>query len=116
MKRGRSRQTARFALLEGMMMTAAATREVYRHGRDRDFTQKEVLALCDEMSEAMDNGDREAVERVSSIFPVDPGVAKIFKEVYGKEFILDLGFDLTEANLVYGEGWLDEPNEKWVRR
>lgn len=93
-------------------MTAVATREVYRRGRDRDFTQKEVYALACELSDAMDKGDEEEVQRLSSLFPVEPEIAKIFKEVYGKEFILEVGFDLTEANLRYGEGWLDEPNER----
>lgn len=93
-------------------MTATATKEVYRRGKDRDFTLKEVVALCDEMSEAMERNDRKTLKRLSAMFPVDPGIAKIFKEVYGKEFLLDLGYDLTEANMLYGEGWLDEPNDR----
>ncbi len=93
-------------------MTATVAREIYRRGRDRDFTLKEVVALCDEISEAMRNGDEETADRLFFMFPMDPGIAKIFKEVYGKKFLLEAGGDLTEANLVYGEGWLDEPNER----
>lgn len=95
-----------------MTAMVAETREIYRHGRDRDFTEKEFFALSDEMFEARRSGDMETYERIGRFLPLNPVAAKIFKEVYGKEFMLDAGFDLTEATLLYGEGWLDEPNEQ----
>jgi hypothetical protein len=90
-------------------MTAVATKEIFRHGRDRNFTKDEYFALSDELFEAIENEDRETCERLSAILPANPEVIRIFKNVYGKDYILALGFDLTEANLLYGEGWLDEP-------
>ncbi len=93
-------------------MTAVAEQEIFRHGRDRNFTEKEFFALSEEMFAARDRGDMETYERLGNFLPVNPVAAKIFKNVYGKEFLLDMGVDLTEADLVYGEGWLDEPNER----
>ncbi len=89
-------------------MSAIATDTIYRHGKDRNFTKEEYLSLSEELFEAIQKGDNETGKRLNAILPVNPEVAKIFKDVYGKEYLLALGVDLTEANLRYGEGWLDE--------
>lgn len=92
-------------------MSTDTERVIYRHGKDRDFTKEEFFALSDEMWEAKRRGDMETYDRIDEILPANPKIAKIFKEVYGKEYLLAMGLDLTEANMRYGEGWLDEPNE-----
>ncbi len=92
-------------------MSAIASDAIYRHGKDRNFTKQEYFALNSEMWAAKEKGDMETYERLSDLLPVNPDVAKAFKEVYGKEYLLDTGLDLTEANLRFGEGWLDAPNE-----
>ncbi len=91
-------------------MTATATKEIFRHGRERNFTKEEFFALSDEMFAARDRGDMDTYERLGRLLPINPEVAKIFKDVYGKDFLLDAGVDLTEADLLYGEGWIDEPS------
>lgn len=93
------------------MMTAVGTEPVYRYSKDRKFTREEYWALSLELLEAIRNKDKETFARLNAILPVKPEIAKIFKDVYGKEYILALGVDLTEANMRYGEGWLDEPGE-----
>lgn len=93
-------------------MSVSAPSSIYRHGKNRDFTKEEYFALSDEMFEAIQKRDNEAIRRIGCMLPANPFVAKVFKEVYGKEHLLKLGVDLTEANLCYGEGWLDEPNER----
>ncbi len=92
-------------------MSAIEEPAVFRHGKDRNFTKEEYFALDAEMWEAGERGDRETYDRIAGILPANPDVAKAFKEVYGKEYLLSLGFDLTEANLQFGEGWLDAPDE-----
>lgn len=92
-------------------MSVSAAQKIYMHGKDRDFTEEEYDALSDEMWAAREKGDMETYRRLGCMLPAHPDAAKIFKEVYGKEYVLALGLDLTEANLRFGEGWLDEPNE-----
>lgn len=92
-------------------MSAIAENAVYMHGRKRNFTEEEYFALDDEMWEAEKRGDRETCQRIANILPANPDVAKAFKEVYGKDYVISLGLDLTEANLRFGEGWLDAPDE-----
>ncbi len=92
-------------------MSAIASQTIYMHGRERNFTEEEYFALGGEMWEAKERGDMETYERLSDLLPVNPDVAKAFKDVYGKEYLLAMGLDLTEANLRFGEGWLDAPNE-----
>ncbi len=93
-------------------MTAEKERVIFRHGRDRDFTEDEYFALLDEGERAKDRGDMKEYERIRALMPANPEVMKAFKEVYGKEFVLSCGLDLTEANLKFGKGWLDEPDEQ----
>ncbi len=91
-------------------MTAEKERVIFRHGRDRDFTREEFIALCDARDAARARGDIGEYERIRLILPANPDVVKAFCDVYGKEFVLSSGLDLTEANLRFGEGWLDEPD------
>ncbi len=93
-------------------MSATASQEIYRHGKDRNFTEEEYHSLYQEMWTAKERGDMETYERLSDLLPVNPDVAKAFKEVYGKEYLLAMGLDLTEASFKFGEGWLDAPNDR----
>jgi hypothetical protein len=94
------------------MTTAVQTeRKVFMHGADRDFTAKEISELIRQASEAYGRKDREEFYRLAKTIPFNPVVAKAIKAVYGKEKLLSGDCDLTEANLVFGEGWLDEPEE-----
>lgn len=92
-------------------MSTDGARVVYRHGRERDFTEEEYYALSDEIRAAKERGDMETYDRLFDILPVNPDVVMAFKKVYGKEYVLNMNLDLTEANLRFGEGWLDAPNE-----
>ncbi|MDR1519513.1 MAG: hypothetical protein LBU23_05135 [Planctomycetota bacterium] len=85
-------------------------REVYLHGKDRTFTRDEIDELDRLKDAAKERGDEEEYLRLAKIIPLDPDVAMADKEVYGKEHLLSMGFDLTEADLKWGEGWLDEDN------
>lgn len=92
-------------------MSAIQERVIFRHGKDRDFTEEEYFALDGEMWAAKKRGDMDTYWHLAEILPANPDVAKAFKEVYGKEYVLSLGLDLTEANLRFGEDWLDAPDE-----
>ncbi len=92
-------------------MSAVTERIIYSHGRDRDFTKEEYFSLLKKQGEAFDKGDMAEFERIGDVLPIAPEVAKAFKEIYGKEWLLGLDLDLTDANQQFGEGWLDAPDE-----
>ncbi len=85
--------------------------EIFLHGKDRNFTTEEWEILSEQIGQAFRRGDMEEVCRIGSIIPLDANVAKAFKEIYGKQRLLDAEMDLTEATLKWGEGWLDGPND-----
>ena len=76
-------------------------------GKDRDFTSEEYFELGDRLQAADERGDEEEFVRLAKMYPVSPTAARAFAKVYGKDFVEYCGFDLTEANIKYGEGWLD---------
>ena len=91
-------------------MTAVAEKErvVFRRGRDRDFTKEEYDELNAQLHAAEEREDWEEFDRLIKIVPLPPRILKAFAVGYGRDFIIETGYDLTEANLEFGEGWLDE--------
>ncbi len=89
-------------------MSVAEKREVYVHGRDRTFTEEEYEEMLDELLAACKRDDEEAMFRLAGMLPADPDVLKAFAYGFGRDAILEIGYDLTEANRKFGEGWLDE--------
>lgn len=95
-----------------MTTTVLLDNDILLHGKSKNFTKAEVMRIQQEASSAFQRGDMDEYVRISKTLPIDAKVAKAFKQTYGKDFILNSGYDLTEANLEWGEGWLDEPNEE----
>jgi len=84
-------------------------RRIVAHGKDRDFTFDEVWELYERVCDAEERGDDEEVDRLLAQTPISPQTAAGVKRVFG-DYGVELlkGFDLTEANLAFGEGWIDE--------
>lgn len=89
-------------------MSAILERKVILRTRDRDFTMEEYDALSAEYDKAEELDDEAEMSRIIRLLPMNADVMMAFASVYGKEFMLECGFDMTEANIKYGEGWLDE--------
>ncbi|MDR1519511.1 MAG: hypothetical protein LBU23_05125 [Planctomycetota bacterium] len=87
------------------------TGEAFIHGKRRDFTIAEVDRMLDLIDAAAERRDWGEVNRLGHILPLDPDTAMTIKRVHGKRGLLEMGFDLTEADLKWGEGWLDRPDE-----
>ena len=84
-------------------------RRIVAHGKDRDFTFDEVWDLYERFCEADERGDEAEAARLTAQMPISPRIAAGFKRIFGAEGVeLLKDFDLTEANLAYGEGWVDE--------
>lgn len=92
-------------------MSSTTERIIYSRGRERDFTKEEYFSLLKEQGAAFDRGDMAEFDRISDMLPIAPVVAKAIKDVYGKEYLLNLDLDLTDADYEFGEGWLDAPDE-----
>jgi hypothetical protein len=58
--------------------------------------------------DAADRGDREEENRLPLLLPLAPHLAKVAKEIWGKDYLLQEGFDLSEAEAAYGPNWLGQ--------
>ncbi len=83
-------------------------RNIFARSANRDYTAEEYDSLVQELLTAYDAANWDEFSRIGRSMPFEPVVAKAIKKVYGKEALLARGYDLTEANREFGEGWLDE--------
>jgi acyl-CoA reductase-like NAD-dependent aldehyde dehydrogenase len=73
----------------------------------RKYTAEERDALLESIADALEAGDNEEANRLVRQMPMHPRGAKIIADVFGKEYLLRK-FNITHANEVYGEGWLND--------
>ncbi len=72
------------------------------------MTLAEKAALLDAIQAAEHAGDRDEAFRLMVTLPLHPGMAKIGKEMFGKEHLLNGGYNLSEAYAEFGDDWLDK--------
>jgi hypothetical protein len=72
------------------------------------MTLEEKAVLLDAIYEARQAGDDEKAFRLMVEFPLHPGMAKIGKETFGKDHLLEGGYNLSEAYAEFGDDWLDK--------
>jgi len=51
-------------------------------------------------------GDEEGSIRLLRSIPMPPYLAKVFKEKVGADFLIDSGYNLSEAEAEFGKDWL----------
>ena len=51
-------------------------------------------------------GDEEGYRRLLRTAPMPPYLAKVFKEKVGADFLIDAGYNLSEAEAEFGKDWL----------
>ena len=51
-------------------------------------------------------GDEEGASRLLRTAPMPPYLAKVFKEKVGADFLIEGGFNLSEAEAEFGQNWL----------
>ncbi len=71
------------------------------------FSSDERMEILGHGLDAYEAGDRKKALEIAKQVPIQPGVANAFKQVYGVKYLVDAGFDLSEAIEKYGEEWLD---------
>jgi len=71
------------------------------------LTLEEEAKIIRASLEAADAGNEEEELRLLRMLPLAPHLAMAGKEVYGAEYMKTAGYDLSEANEEFGDGWLD---------
>jgi hypothetical protein len=71
------------------------------------MTREQTLDILNGINEATGRGDEKEAARLSRMLPLAPHLAKAVKDMYGKDYLLSLGYDLSEADAEYGAGWID---------
>ena len=72
------------------------------------LTKEERAKILRASLDAADAGDEEEELRLLRMLPLAPHLAMAGKEVFGVEHMKNAGYDLSEANEEFGDGWLDK--------
>ena len=72
----------------------------------RNMTFEEKLSTSAKACLLLRAGDREGYDRLMKTIPLPPYLAKIAKEKIGLDFLLSLGWNLTEVEAEFGQTWL----------
>ena len=69
-------------------------------------TIEEKLAISNKACLLRKAGDEEGYERLTKTIPLPPYLAKIAKEKIGVDFLINGGWNLSEAEAEFGSDWL----------
>ena len=72
------------------------------------MTLDEKLAIGCKAAELRKAGDREGYIRLMKTAPIPPYIAKVIKEKVGADFLVKEGWNLSEAEAEFGNGWLNK--------
>lgn len=73
------------------------------------MTLEEKAVVLNAIRAAEEAGNDEEAERLMrEVLPLAPHLAMVAKEMYGKQALLDAGYNLSEADAEFGDGWLDK--------
>ena len=70
------------------------------------MTLDEKLAISNKACAMWHAGDKEGFSRLIRTAPMPPYLAKIMKEKMGADFLINGGWNLSEAEAEFGPGWL----------
>lgn len=70
------------------------------------MSQEEEAAIIIKAHELRKQGKSEEAEQVYKQIPLQPYLAKFAKEHFGADFLINYGWNLSEADAEYGLGWL----------
>ena len=70
------------------------------------MTLDEKLAISCKAAALSEAGDEEGYFRLMKSVPMPPYLAKIMKEKVGADFLVNGGWNLSEAEVEFGHNWL----------
>jgi len=72
------------------------------------MTFDEKLAVSNKACLLRRTGDEEGYSRLTRTIPMPPWLAKIMKEKMGIDFLINGGWNLSEAETEFGPDWLSK--------
>jgi hypothetical protein len=73
---------------------------------DQTMTVEEKLDIMMKAIALEKSGDSEGSSRVTKSIPMPPYLAKVMKEKVGVDYLLNSGWNLSEAEAEFGFNWL----------
>ena len=67
----------------------------------------EKLAIGIKAAELFKAGDHDGYISLMKTAPMPPYIAKVMKEKIGADFLINSGWNLSEAEAEFGQGWLN---------
>ena len=71
------------------------------------MTHEEVNTLLAQAIRASEQGNYDKQKSLLQKLPLPAHLAKIAKDMWGKDFLKCSQWDLSEAEVLYGKNWLD---------
>jgi len=75
--------------------------------KTQTMTLDEKLAISNKALELLEAGDREGYSRLLRTAPMPPYLAKVMKDKMGADFLIQGGWNLSEAEAEFGQNWLN---------
>lgn len=79
----------------------------YSECNNWSMSREEAAAIFVEANDCMERGDEDGYYAVIMKLPVPPNMALQMRDEMGKEKLLAAGYNLADAEIVYGKDWLD---------
>ena len=68
----------------------------------------EILSISNKACALWNAGDKEGCERLTKTIPMPPFLAKVIKEKVGVDYLINSGWNLSEAEEKFGADWLSK--------
>jgi len=75
---------------------------------NQTMTLDEKLAIGCKSVEMRKTGDKEGASRLMRSIPMPPYLAKVMKDKMGRDFLINGGWNLSEAEAEFGPDWLNK--------
>jgi len=72
------------------------------------MTLDEKLTISNKAIALKNSGDLDGYNRLMKTVPMPPYLAKVAKEKIGKDFLINGGWNLSEAEAKFGQDWLNK--------
>ena len=72
------------------------------------MTLDERLTIACKAAELRNTGDREGYHSLMKTTPMPPYIAKVIKEKVGVDYLINSGWNLSEAEAEFGFDWLSK--------
>jgi hypothetical protein len=74
------------------------------------MTEKEKAVIMLKSLELREAGDEKGAHALITQIPLPPWLAKTMKEKIGADFLIEAGYNLSDAEAAFGSDWLNQAN------